>query len=182
MTFTFGIDPSSRKIAVVLITPKDTIVTSTFHSGSSSDKFKRYASLYNRMLTDTDLGHAAMTGKATIYLEAPILTKMGGPKSLIPQAQASGVVYGVAAHHDIPVVEVDQAHWKKVVIGRGNANKQDISDWLRANHEDWWNDCHGDQDLMDATCIAIYGTIIEKLHTRITHSGGTSVRIRRRKS
>jgi Holliday junction resolvasome RuvABC endonuclease subunit len=53
--------------------------------------------------------------------------------------------------------EVNVSAWKQVTVGAGNADKLSVSRWLKENHPSYSAHCGGDQNLVDATCIALYG-------------------------
>jgi hypothetical protein len=53
------------------------------------------------------------------------------------------------------LVPVDS--WKAAVIGRGGVGKPDVAEWLRVHHPKFSEECEGDQNLVDAACIALYG-------------------------
>ena len=58
---------------------------------------------------------------------------------------------------DFDVRLVDNKTWKKQVVGNGNANKDSIRDYIHVTHPAYAPLCGSDQDLYDATCIALYG-------------------------
>lgn len=47
--------------------------------------------------------------------------------------------------------------WKKVVVGAGGASKERVSQVLAENYESYSRQCGGDQNRVDAVCIALYG-------------------------
>jgi Holliday junction resolvasome RuvABC endonuclease subunit len=53
--------------------------------------------------------------------------------------------------------EVNVSSWKQATVGAGNADKISVSRWLKENHPSYSAQCGGDQNLVDATCIALYG-------------------------
>ncbi len=50
--------------------------------------------------------------------------------------------------------------WKKDIVGKGNASKDEVAAWLEVHHPDYYEQCHGDQNLVDATCVALYGRLV----------------------
>lgn len=54
---------------------------------------------------------------------------------------------------------VEVSTWKKETVGKGNATKDDVSEWLQRVHPDYAALC-GDQNHTDASCIAIYGRAV----------------------
>ena len=87
------------------------------------------------------------------YIEEPPLAGSRNLQTFLHLAQVSGVVSAAAR----PSILVPVSSWKLGTIGRGNATKEQVADWLRARHADWHAKCAGDQNCIDATCIAIYG-------------------------
>jgi hypothetical protein len=47
--------------------------------------------------------------------------------------------------------------WKKELIGNGNAPKPFVAQWLKDHHPGYSAICAEDQDLIDATCVALHG-------------------------
>ena len=93
---------------------------------------------------------------ATVVLESPVYIGRAGARSLIPQAVVGGAVMAALETSGHEVVLTAPSEWKKYVLGRGNASKVDIAAWLHDNHHDQWEQCAGDQDLMDACCMWHY--------------------------
>jgi Holliday junction resolvasome RuvABC endonuclease subunit len=71
-------------------------------------------------------------------------------------SQTAGAVMAFLAEQSIPVELVNVKHWKKELIGNGNASKEDIAMWLSSTHPVYSAQCD-DQDQRDATCVALYG-------------------------
>ena len=77
-------------------------------------------------------------------------------KYSIALAETKGAVMAaLAAHVDVRLVNVST--WKKQVLGRGNANKDSVRDYIHVTHGAYAPLCGDDQDLYDACCIALYG-------------------------
>ena len=74
-------------------------------------------------------------------------------------AETKGAVLGSLSHLrpacDIRTVNVKA--WKKEVVGNGNAGKEQVSNYIVATHPAYAAVCDGDQDRIDATCVALYG-------------------------
>jgi Holliday junction resolvasome RuvABC endonuclease subunit len=97
-----------------------------------------------------------------IFCEEPLALQNGKTTRLL--GLAAGTLYGafLAVNPDIWWHWVDVAHWKKEVVGRGNANKADIEEFVRANPA--WRSRFGmtpafdkRKDLFDAWCLKVYG-------------------------
>ena len=52
---------------------------------------------------------------------------------------------------------VPVALWKAQIIGDGGASKEVVATWLFDNYPELHERAHGDQNFMDAACIALFG-------------------------
>ena len=88
-----------------------------------------------------------------VFIEEPPLAGSRNVRTALQLAMTAGAVASKLPHAEfVPV-----ASWKKKVIGRGNVDKTGVSQWLNLSHPDYFVSCAGDQNHIDATCIAIYG-------------------------
>jgi hypothetical protein len=106
-------------------------------------------------------------------LELPLLARTAPPFSVWPEQPVASKqnirmiwAFGAlmpalyralmtAAPYPIPVWPVMQQSWRKQVIGRGDAKKPDVVDWVRSNGPEG---CHTwSEDRMEAYCIALHG-------------------------
>lgn len=179
-----GIDPSSKKLAFCITYP-----------GS-----EKYPELHAKRLPE---GILQATGAAfeealllfrnfpdaAVYMEEPVVGG-GGVRSTIVQAQAGGAVMAAADRAGVPHFElVNNSHWKKEVLGKGNAKKPDIAEWLEKNWPEAYTFAEKDQDLIDASCINRYGVQRQKLiravmsrRNRATQEDGSETKgLRRRR-
>jgi hypothetical protein len=91
--------------------------------------------------------------EGTKWVEAPVVAGARNIQSTIAIAQTSGVVHACLSDtHQVAV-----ASWKKRTVGSGNADKAAVKQWLADTHPDFYRLCRESQDLIDATCIALYG-------------------------
>lgn len=103
-------------------------------------------------------------GKTFGWVEAPIVAGARNLQSSLKIAQVTGVVQAGMYN----VSEVAVGSWKKEVIGRGNANKEDVASWVKENYSHAYRTLGGIQDYIDAFCIALYGQAVkDRLHTLI---------------
>lgn len=72
----------------------------------------------------------------------------------LSQTSAAAAVGLVAGGADVGFVPVET--WKKGTIGRGGVDKDTVARWLERVYPGYHAQCAGDQNLIDATCIAIY--------------------------
>ena len=147
-----GIDPSSRKIAAVVLDTHGTvleILTSVMIKNAAIEERCRYA---------IDWCNEYVMGWYHVRVEAPVFVgQKGGLKALIPQAKVHGALVG--ASRGVSSLSVGDAvvpTWKKVVVGKGNASKTDVAEWVKKNYPTFYEDYSDDQDLMDALCVARY--------------------------
>lgn len=94
-----------------------------------------------------------LSPRCHIFAEEPITGRNGKTNRLL--ALAAGAIW--AAHLDFNVIFhwVDISHWKKQVIGKGNAKKDDVRAWSRKHggKKKWEEDHH------DAHAIGVSGAI-----------------------
>ena len=95
-----------------------------------------------------------MKKNSVVYVEEPLVAGVRNLRTSLKIAQVSGVVMSSVPDFAkfVPV-----SSWKKQIVNKGNATKEEISDFLKKQHEEMWARCDGDQNLIDATCVALYG-------------------------
>jgi Holliday junction resolvasome RuvABC endonuclease subunit len=86
-----------------------------------------------------------------VFVEEPPLAGSRNPRTFLHLAQTSGVVASACKAQLVPV-----SSWKKGTVGNGSASKDLVSAWLRRVHPDLSEACSGDQNYVDATCIALF--------------------------
>lgn len=154
----FGLDPSSKKIALAVSVNGNAPI------------------LYARMLpNDNALAclHAyrfvrKMVGKYVkrgvevyLFIEEPVVGR-GGARSTIVQSLVQGGMLAGAASAGAEIHKVNNSSWKKKVVGNGNAGKPQIKEWVRTHWPHLYDLADGDQDCLDAGCILKFGmTVIE---------------------
>lgn len=150
-----GIDPSSRKLAAVISVIGDEknveIITKPLPQDKPTSCLLAFE--WARVLVEKH----SPRGDVYAFIELPVLGR-GGPGSTIPQAQVNGALLAGLQMAGAIVTPVNNSRVKKEVIGRGNANKDDIRQWVH----DTWNDLYvkieKDQDLCDSAMIYQYGS------------------------
>ena len=90
----------------------------------------------------------------TVFYEEPVLAGPKNIRTIIGLAQSSAALLsGSVAHcYEVPV-----GTWKKEVVGKGNAKKEEVAAWLKENDPESFDRCGEDQNLIDAACIQKYG-------------------------
>lgn len=145
-TVYMGIDCSSKAVHAVLIDTSETIIGQGKWGSSEKDFSLRSLEIARKFTKDLS--------KIKVRLEAAVEAAIfiQNPKSTM---EIAGVVHGVRLlcdQHSITCISVDNRHWKKYILGKGNANKQAI----KAFTVDKWGDIFSEQDWCDAACIALW--------------------------
>lgn len=94
---------------------------------------------------------ALLSPHDTVFIEEP--PKVRNVRTVIQLAEVVGAVCSLA----VPTYPTPVASWKKATVGKGNAEKSDVSNWLDDRYPLYSSQCGDDQNLVDATCIALYG-------------------------
>lgn len=159
MRSVIGIDPSSKKLALCC-------------SGNGFYSELHVIDLPGGLYSATGAAYREVfsflkfaEGPVAVYLEAP-LVGVGGVHSTIVQAQVGGAVIAAAQNLAVPLKLVNVGTWKKQVVGKGNAKKPEISEWVEKNCPEAYHLAEGDQDLIDAVCLNRYGIMYERLLSR----------------
>lgn len=180
VTTVCGIDPSSKKVAVVESSRnmrKEPLVhVLEFESEDIEHKvLEAYEFVFNLIMEIRDRDDES----PAIFLEAPVVG-IGGPGATIPQAFISGAIM-VAAAEALSVLKlVNNKAWKKRTLGNGNIAKKDIQermievwpqlyDMTPVMEKGEWKGCK-DPDIIDAGGINLFGwrsvKMVERLKSR----------------
>lgn len=160
-----GIDLDSRSIAISVVSPSSHAATRMTRI-VAPDSLTERAVILRYLLTELEMHLDWFTESAT-YIEAPVLA---GARNIQSTIKIAGV-YGLTLCHVglwTPVVEVPISTWKKTTVGNGNASKEAVADWLKINHPEMHIQTMGDQNLIDATCIALYGVEHQRVGEALT--------------
>jgi len=141
-----GVDCSSRAIHTVLVDDHERIVGQGKWRSSDIDfnvRFLEIMAKFNEDLSKIDLiGVAAV--ESAIFIQ--------NPKSTMEIATVVGGVRLICNQNSLECMPVDNRHWKKYGLGKGNLNKKDI----KAFTIEKWGDIFKEQDWSDAACIALW--------------------------
>ncbi len=96
------------------------------------------------------------------YIEAPVVAGARNLQSTIKQAFINGIVQGVFTKAGFTVHLVPVSTWKMVVCGNGRADKQQVAAHLERVWPVVSHVCAGDQDLIDAATVCMYGGEVER--------------------
>ena len=146
-----GIDPSSVKLAIVsdrLLSVKYTLAKQSGPEGC----LEALRAMENLLV--------ALPGRPGLaFIERPVVGR-GGVQSSIKQAMVSGVLQAALLEFGWSVYLVHPSTWKTAIVGKPTAAKDEVARSL----EDQWPEAHslanGDQDLVDAAAICLYGVAI----------------------
>jgi Holliday junction resolvasome RuvABC endonuclease subunit len=151
-----GIDPAATHIAFTIFYPDETWdVVAIKKLGKSGAE----ACCQARLVTLATIDSARSKCKdSTVhcFYEMPILGR-GGFRSTIVQCFTSGAVQGAIYERQCPSYPVNVSSWKKAVVGKGNADKGQVGEFLRLRWNAIYTAAEGNQDVYDATAIALYG-------------------------
>lgn len=89
-----------------------------------------------------------------VFVEEP---PAAGSKNLRTYGKLSMSAGALVAGSPAPTFLVPVDTWKKEVVGKGGVSKALVSQYLSVSHPIYAELCHADQNLVDATCIAMYG-------------------------
>lgn len=103
------------------------------------------------------------------YIEAPLVGR-GGVKSTLVQAYVNGAVQGMLAEDGWAVHLVPVGTWKKQVVGKGNATKEDVAVWAAARKTGVVTASKNDQDVIDALALCDYGRQVREIAEQIKES------------
>jgi Holliday junction resolvasome RuvABC endonuclease subunit len=90
------------------------------------------------------------------FIEEPLVGR--GVRASLQIAQTCGALLhllGDMGETEVHLVPVKS--WKRDLVGNGNASKEMCGLWLHEQFPDYHARCGDNQDLIDASCIAIYG-------------------------
>jgi len=141
-----GLDCSSLAVHGALIDDDEKLVS--LHKWSSSKKV--FDERFNEFLLDfsKDISTINITNNAAV--EAAIFVQ--NHKVAITISYVVGAVWFSLLQAGIDTVKIDNRKWKKEVLNKGNATKQDIKQFAVQK----WGDKFTEQDYADAACIALW--------------------------
>lgn len=147
----YGVDLGVRRIALVCVEKEVydelLMVHADVQWGGISWKLHNAAWWIRNRTTSDD----------TLWIEAPIVGGSGNPRTAIDiSMMAAAVITG----HPGPAHLIAPSRWKAQVLGYGSADKPDVYDWLLATCPQVAAACGTSEDLRDAACLALGGTLL----------------------
>jgi Holliday junction resolvasome RuvABC endonuclease subunit len=175
-----GVDPSSRKLAAVVSIIGQEIDAQPVTRALPQDKPVACLTAYEWM--KTLVTEHLDSGPVYVYIELPVFGR-GGPGSTIPQAQVNGALQAGAQQAGAIVISVNNSHVKKATVGKGNASKDEITQWVSVVWPELHERIENDQDLHDSAMIYVYGRSDVLRRNKIAKNRAKgSVVIRRKKT
>jgi len=141
-----GVDCSSRAVHVVLVDENEKVVGQGKWRSSDADFNVRFLEIMQKF--NEDLSKITLIQEAAV--ESAIFIQ--NPKSTMEIAAVVGGVRLICSQNNLACVPVDNRHWKKHVLGKGNLNKKAI----KAFTIEKWGDIFKEQDWSDAACVALW--------------------------
>lgn len=154
-TVVVGLDPSSRKIAMVydivnqneeelrskVIELPQSVIPALALAYKATRRFVKGI---------VDKGY-----RVVLVIEEPVVGK-GGAYATIKQSKVHGAIVAGAVAGGAEVDSVNNTTWKKIVTGKGNNSKVQVAQYVRKNWRNLSTLAGPDQDLIDAGCIFSY--------------------------
>lgn len=167
MTLVFGIDPSSKKLALCITDGLGETDKPELHKiNLPAGVYRATGHAYREVFSCLEHYPA---DQQKIYLESPLVGRSA--HATIVQSQVGGAVMAAAENCGVPVYLVNVSSWKKRVVGNGRAQKPEVARWLQKFWPAAYNLCSGDQDLIDACALNRYGVMNQRLaHNILTRS------------
>lgn len=150
-----GIDPASTKVAFMALYGDAYMVEVHQRLGKSGGQSCANAWHVTKQFVEA-VRVAFPDTKIVATIESAVVGR-GGVRTTMVQCYTAGAIMGALHDEGIVTQIANVSSWKKRVVGRGNATKEDVSKWLRLRWPDFFSATRGNQDLVDATCIALYG-------------------------
>lgn len=148
-----GVDLSSYSIAMVVLEDSKPYES---YKVTVETKYRKDRALVAHLLYTAALRLVTMSHPDAIFIEEPVVAGARNLRSSLLIAQVCGVML-VAAGMGRVVKLTPVSSWKVETVGHGNADKDAIRRWLDHVHPAIAKECGLDQDLYDASCVALYG-------------------------
>lgn len=98
--------------------------------------------------------------KIVVFCEEPVSAGARNLRTYGQMAMTVGAILSSTTLYTPNCYLVPVSRWKMVVVGKGNANKDQVTLWLNRVHPNYAARCGASQDLVDACCIARYGLTV----------------------
>lgn len=147
----FGVDVGMRRLAVACVEAE--VYLSVDLGTKAGDRQRELAGLCAWFSGKVD-------PEAEVWVETAIGGASGNMQTAIKLAMTVGALHGIARPGHM--FTVAPSSWKAAVVGHGHADKVDVARWVKTRLPASAKACAGDQDLLDAVCIATYGQLVHE--------------------
>ena len=151
MSNVIGIDCGMRKLHCVILDSNSEWIKGHEFISEEKDGVKASYEIVNSFSKIFSVPDKQYWSIEAAFIEAPIYLQ-NAYTSFGIAAVAFKTEY-VLQNLCIPVYRVDNKHWKKLVLNKGNASKKEIMDFAK----DKWGGVAQNQDMCDAAAIALFG-------------------------
>ncbi len=155
-----GVDYSTRKLAVALLTDKGdiTVISKELPRRKFPDRMQTMIELHYTLaefLSDVD-----MQVSTSVAIEAPIMGMTRDVQTALWMSMTAGVLVMASIDSGCQPLLVAPSSWKKRVVGYGRADKARTKEWMDTDEPDLSLACAND-DERDAVCLALYARSID---------------------
>lgn len=151
-----GVDLGVRSFAAAILAPDGHLQLFTYQALLTSKVADQVPTARADELSGLALALSSLVQPHDImHIEEPPLAGLRNVRIFLKLAQASAACAVGAAHKGALVSFVPVDTWKKETVGRGGASKDFVASWLEHTYPVYFEQCKHDQNLIDATCIAI---------------------------
>lgn len=156
-----GVDLGTRKYAFVHLEETNGSIRVTDVATGQTDASPNHFVVVH-WLWEQALHHTH--GVDHVYVELPLRGR-GGVKVATQMAMNAGAVASAFSARGLPVNGANVQAWKRETVGRGNAGKPEVAEWLESSHPDIFRECERvgakhRQDAIDAACVGLYGLLV----------------------
>lgn len=156
---TVGIDPSTKKIAVVAVVDEPRVLLAKSYVLLKRSEKQDMASLGRAVDAVRDFirwaDQVAPTGERYAWVEDPLVGR-GGVTTTMKQALVGGIIRGLLVDAGFEVRNVNVSTWKKQVVGNGRAQKPAIRQCVKLKWPKVMQQVGNDGDLVDAAAINLF--------------------------
>ena len=147
-----GLDCSSKAIHSVWVDSSEELLTQQKWGSKNKDFESRFLDFGETFWEDISKIRVSLGEKSIVKaaVESPIYIQ--NPKATIAIASVVGIVRFICFINGIYCIYIDNTKWKRDIIGKGNASKDEIKEFAIEK----WGDIFPEQDFADAACIALW--------------------------
>lgn len=153
-----GIDLGGRRVAWSTFVDKELVEIDHFEMKASGNRAQELHACSSQLAEAIYLADE-------VYIEEPFIGR--GVRASMTLVQMLGAVLKTAAlvKPTLNPVVVPVDTWKQEVCGKGGLSKEQVSEWLKEHHSEWFEQCLYErpkagltinQDRVDAICIGLY--------------------------